>query len=1302
MRGELRVWAAVAVAALAASVLPAAAAAAVTTAKAAPFDSTPAEQALVRLIGQSDADQVSLQAVSKTNGQDFFNISASGTQVVISGTTPAVQLTGVGWYLKYVAHADIGLDDSQLTLPAQLPLPAQPIHHSASVANRFALNDTNEGYSNPYLSWPQWQHRIDVLALHGINEVLVYEGQEAVYQQTFQQFGYSADDLRGWIPEPGHQPWWLLQNECCVGGPMSQQLIDQRAGLAKNIANQLQALGMTPVLPGYYGTVPPNFAAKNAGARVLPQGDWAGFARPDWLDPNNAVYAQVAAAFYAAQTALFGASTMYKMDILHEGGDPDGIDIGGASKSIQQALETAHPGAIWAILGWLANPLPALLNAVDKSKLLVLDSDSDDSAPEPNRDSDWKGTPYAFGTIWNFGGHTNTAAMVKVWNQRFYSWLGRSGTVMSGIAAMPEAIDNNPAAFEFFTEMAWQDGPVDVDTWFANYATARYGAVDAHAQAAWKAIENTAYSITVDPRDATSYFEQAPGFGPLNSLGYDPAAFAAALPQLLQVAPALRNSTAYQDDLVDVARQVMANGSRTLLPQIQSAYNAKDIAGFERLSGQWMTNMRLLDQLLGSDSNYLFGSWLAGATAEAGSPAEAANLRYDIRSMVSIWATGAAGVNDYARREDNGLVGDYYASRWRLFFAGLDHVLTSGGAVPSNDWTAMAQAFANDDGGNPRYLTQPEGDSYALATQVAADNPTRGVTVTANPVSAQPGGTFPATAVFANQSGQATQTVHLSLAAPAGYTVSATTSTTTSGVAANGTFSATWNVTVPATAAAGSVPTLTAQSSWVVAGITGTASGTTRALVTGGVSGTYKTFSSNGAGFAQSGSDFAIAGGGADVWGATNEYGSVFLPDTLATGHAAQTLVTSQDNTSPWARAGLMTQTDIPGAGSGGYATIAVTPAHGCVFSWDTNGDGQLDANTEVDGFAPAVYVRLGRDGDQFTGSCGSDGKNWTTVGSATLSGTSPSEDVGLFMSAANADTGRLGVAQFSGLTIGSYAPPAAADDPVVSVGKPVATESSEGGNPPTAANDGNRGNDPYWGCVIPPTGGAWWQVDLGILTDVSTVNVRNYVDGSRYYTYQLLGSADGTHFFALGGKSGASPATDGGETFAVQAEARYVRVVGLSDSANTSFHLSEVSVRGHQPLVSVGRPVTALSSEPGNPATAANDGSRGNDPYWGSVIPASGGTWWRVDLGQLTNVSSVNVRNYVDGTRFYTYQVQSSTDGTTFSTFASKTNANPATDAGDAYSAPVQARYIRIIGLSDSANNSFHLTEVSVYGRPA
>ncbi|WP_163566929.1 NEW3 domain-containing protein [Fodinicola feengrottensis] len=134
----------------------------------------------------------------------------------------------------------------------------------------------------------------------------------------------------------------------------------------------------------------------------------------------------------------------------------------------------------------------------------------------------------------------------------------------------------------------------------------------------------------------------------------------------------------------------------------------------------------------------------------------------------------------------------------------------------------MAQAFANDDGGNPRYLTQPEGDSYALATQVAADNPTRGVTVTANPVSAQPGGTFPATAVFANQSGQATQTVHLSLAAPAGYTVSATTSTTTSGVAANGTFSATWNVTVPATAAAGSVPTLTAQSSWVVAGITGT------------------------------------------------------------------------------------------------------------------------------------------------------------------------------------------------------------------------------------------------------------------------------------------------------------------------------------------------------------------------------------------------------------------------------------------------------------------------------------------------
>jgi alpha-N-acetylglucosaminidase len=93
--------------------------------------------------------------------------------------------------------------------------------------------------------------------------------------------------------------------------------------------------------------------------------------------------------------------------------------------------------------------------------------------------------------------------------------------------------------------------------------------------------------------------------------------------------------------------------------------------------------------------------------------------------------------------------------------------------------------------------------------------------------------------------------------------------------------------------------------------------------------------------------------------------------------------------------------------------------------------------------------------------------------------------------------------------------------------------------------------------------GQTWWRVDLGAVDDLSRVNVRNYVDGTRYYTYRLEGSVDGTHWFTIGGRSGPTPAADAGDTMNLEAKARYVRVVGLGNTANATFHLTEVSVYG-------------------------------------------------------------------------------------------------------------------------------------------
>ncbi|MFE0174933.1 alpha-N-acetylglucosaminidase [Streptomyces sp. NPDC059002] len=675
-------------------------------------------------------DQLTFRTIPRTGQRDAFRVTGRTGRITVAGTGPATQLAGLRHYLKHTAHANITWAGSQTDLPDRLPAPATVLTGEAGVAHRFVLNDTNDGYTGAYHDWRYWEREIDVLALHGYNEVLVYVGADAVYHRAFQEFGYTDEELRAWIPGPAHQPWWLLQNMAAFPHPVSRQLLDARARLGRRVCDRLRELGMTPVLPGYYGTVPPRFTDKNPGARTVPQGDWVGFARPDWLDPRTGHFARAAAAFYRAQDDLLGPSTMYKMDLLHEGGKPGDVPVGEAARGVEKALRTAHPGATWVILGWQHNPPKALTDAVDKQRMLVVDGLSDRFPDITDRESDWGSTPYTFGSIWNFGGHTVLGANTPDWAALYEKWRTKDGSTLRGISLMPEAADNNPAAFELFSELAWRTGESDLTNWFSEWSHARYGAPDRHAMAAWDILRRTAYGTT----RADEWAEGADGlFGARPDLAaasaaawspkklrYDPADFEPALGELLAVRRDLRDSSAYRRDLLDVARQALSNRSRVLLPRIKEAYDAGDTAHFDRLTRDWLDLMALLDRLVATDSRHLLGRWVADARAWGADPQERDRLAYDQLSLLTTWGPrpGAnAGLHDYANREWADLVGGLYRLRWTRYFKELRSALTEGREPREIDWFELEDAWTRDPG---PLRTHPTGDVHRLATQVRA------------------------------------------------------------------------------------------------------------------------------------------------------------------------------------------------------------------------------------------------------------------------------------------------------------------------------------------------------------------------------------------------------------------------------------------------------------------------------------------------------------------------------------------------------------------------------------------------------
>ncbi|HEY2036986.1 MAG TPA: alpha-N-acetylglucosaminidase [Steroidobacteraceae bacterium] len=700
-------------------------------ARAAAFDTRPAEGVLARLL-PDQAHQFELRTFAAPDGREGFRIASASGRIRVAGSSASALLFGVNWYLKYVAHVQISPNGDRVGT-APFPLPRTVIEKDTPYAYRYALNENVDGYTAPYWDWARWQREIDVLALSGINAVLVERGTDTVLYRTFRDVGYSDSEIRRWLTQPAHQNWQLMGNLCCFAGPISRAVLQKRLVSAQKIIARLRELGITPVLPGFYGIVPADFQQRFPQSHVVPQGKWAGFTRPGWLDPRDALFAKLAAAFYRHQRELFGDSSIYDMEIFQEGGSAGDVPVEQGARAVQTALLDAHPAASWMMLAWQGNPQPALLAGVDRRHVLIIDIDHD-RVPHDNRRQDFRDAPFLFGGLWEFGGRTTLGANVHDFTERLER-VGRTNDNMTGTAVFTEGMDTNPYAFDLFTEMAWRNQPLNIAAWTDGYVLRRYGAADPHALAAWRLLTKTAYDIRVNQvefhseRNAAqeSLFNAQPGLSVVHAstwspegMRYSAATFAQVLPQMLQVAPALRGSATYQYDLVDIARQTLANQSRALLPQIKAAYGERSRPRFEALTRCWLGLMDLQDRLLASNRSFLLGAWLARVPPWASSRAELARLDFDARSILTTWggreASEGAGLHDYGNKDWAGLTADYYRLRWQKYFAALDESLHTGAPPRPIDWFALGNEWSR---GTQRYSDRPAGDPYALAAQVA-------------------------------------------------------------------------------------------------------------------------------------------------------------------------------------------------------------------------------------------------------------------------------------------------------------------------------------------------------------------------------------------------------------------------------------------------------------------------------------------------------------------------------------------------------------------------------------------------------
>lgn len=251
-------------------------------------------------------------------------------------------------------------------------------------------------------------------------------------------------------------------------------------------------------------------------------------------------------------------------------------------------------------------------------------------------------------------------------------------STMIGVGITPEGIHQNYVVYEFALEKAWQHKEINHKKWTKHYANVRYGFESEQIGQAWMLLLKSVFSFEGSENIRGKYtICRRPTLKWQPWKWYDEKLVKKALAKFIAVSADenIPKNNLFKRDLVDLTRQFLQNRADEIYLNIVDAYRKKkDLKQFTLMSEMFIGLLDDLDSLLGTHKDFLLGTFLEGAKALASNEAERKRFEFNARNQITLW--GPSGqIVDYATKQWNGIVKDYFQPRWLLFFKELQNSL---------------------------------------------------------------------------------------------------------------------------------------------------------------------------------------------------------------------------------------------------------------------------------------------------------------------------------------------------------------------------------------------------------------------------------------------------------------------------------------------------------------------------------------------------------------------------------------------------------------------------------------------------
>ena len=691
---------------------------------------TEAARALTCRILPHTHEQIIFEKLPDGEHGDRFTLHSDGNRIVIGGNSAGSMAFGLNYYLKNYCRLTVTwYRRDTLREPDCLPPVPEPVEVSARVPYRFFLNYCTFGYSLNWWQWEEWERLIDWMALNGVNMALATTAQESVWYKVWSDLGLSREEILSYFTGPSYLGWHRMANIDAWHGPLPEAWLEKQLRLQQRIVARERELNIQPIFTSFTGHVPGVLKNHYPEADITRLNPWCGFEQAyntHYLNPEDPLFGEIQDTFMKEQKRLFGASHIYGADPFNEL-DPPSWDpeyLARAARLTYESMSRSDPEAVWLQMAWVfyhkrkswtPERLQAYLTAVPEKRLLMLDYYCDHTEIWRRTES-FYGQPFIWSYLGNFGGNTMLAGNLHDASAKLQMTYEEAGPGFSGVGCTLEGLDTNPFLYEYVLDRAW-NLPQSDTIWIERLADRRLGHEDTHMRAAWRLLCDSIYREPATNRGSMVCGRpNLKGFSKWNNskICYDNRTLLKIWGELLAARPS--DSPAYRFDCVNIGRQCLENHFGKLTAHALEAYRQQDRIALETIITEMLVLFDDLETLVGSDSYFLLGKWIADARRWGENETEKAYYERDARNILSTWGGRGHSLNDYANRCWAGLIGSYYKPRWETFLKELIRSLDE--KKPLNEEALQEQLFdfewewvARTDS----FPSVPQGDPVALS-----------------------------------------------------------------------------------------------------------------------------------------------------------------------------------------------------------------------------------------------------------------------------------------------------------------------------------------------------------------------------------------------------------------------------------------------------------------------------------------------------------------------------------------------------------------------------------------------------------